>query len=276
MSTNPLQKYFRQPKLFISLPSKGLYYFENSLQGDSSNMPVFAMTGMDEIIMKTPDALFNGEATTKVIESCCPYIKDAKAVPSLDIDTLLVAIRIATFGEKMTIEHTCGNCGTENDFDVDLKSVIDHYSSLSFENEVDLGEIIIQIKPLTYQELTEFNIENFKLQRMLFQLNDTEMPDAEKRKLVDDIYARLAQIQLDLIVSSIESVRVPEAIVSEKEYVKEWLANMDAADYDKIKEKLERNRDTWNMPKQPVQCTECGTQDQISFTLDQANFFVRG
>ena len=88
---NPLQKYFRQPKVFISLPSKGLFYPEGALQGDHNNAPIFGMTGMDEIIFKTPDALFNGEATVKVVESCCPYIKDAKDMPSIDVDALLVA-----------------------------------------------------------------------------------------------------------------------------------------------------------------------------------------
>jgi len=104
---NPLQKFFRQPKVYVSLPSKGLYYEPGSLIGDYNNVPVFAMSGMDEIIMKTPDALFTGEATAKVIESCCPYIKNAKTMPSIDIDALLIAIRIATFGEKMTVTQTC-------------------------------------------------------------------------------------------------------------------------------------------------------------------------
>ena len=72
--SNPLQQYFRQPKIFISLPSKGLYYGAGSFQGDYNSVPIMAMTGMDEILMKTPDALFNGEATFKVIESCCPFI----------------------------------------------------------------------------------------------------------------------------------------------------------------------------------------------------------
>lgn len=92
--TNPLQKYYRQPKLFLSLPSKGLYYEQGNLKGDYTNMPIFGMTGMDEIIFKTPDALFNGEASSKVIESCCPYISDARTMPSIDVDAVLVAIQI--------------------------------------------------------------------------------------------------------------------------------------------------------------------------------------
>ena len=79
-NSNPLQQFFRQPKIYISLPSKGVYYPPGVFQGDYSNVPIMSMTGMDEIIMKTPDALFNGEAAYKVIESCCPFIKNAKLI----------------------------------------------------------------------------------------------------------------------------------------------------------------------------------------------------
>ena len=134
--SNPLQKYFRQPKMFVSLPSKGLFYEEGSLTGDYNSVPIFAMTGMDEIIMKTPDALFSGEATVKLIESCCPYIKNGKSVPSLDVDVLLVAIRMATYGEDMTIGHTCKNCGTENEFIIKLPIVIEQYLDKKFQSKL--------------------------------------------------------------------------------------------------------------------------------------------
>jgi hypothetical protein len=72
MNQNPLQQYFRQPKIFINLPSQGIYSKEGSIQGEVNNMPVYGMTGMDEIIVKTPDALLSGESTVKVVQSCCP------------------------------------------------------------------------------------------------------------------------------------------------------------------------------------------------------------
>ena len=70
MTQNPLQKFFRQPKIYISLPSKGIFNKLGSIQGDFSNLPVYGMTGMDEILMKTPDALLSGETTARIFESC--------------------------------------------------------------------------------------------------------------------------------------------------------------------------------------------------------------
>lgn len=275
MSNNPLQKYFRQPKLFIGLPSKGLHYGESVIKGDSSNMPVFAMTGMDEILMKTPDALFNGEATVKVIESCCPYISDAKKVPSLDIDTILVAIRIATFGETMTVTHTCKNCGTENDFDIDLRTIIDHYQNLNFKNSLPIENLTVEIKPLSYQDLTEVNIENFKLQRMLTQLGEVPAGEDPKNELVQNIYKNLAAVQLSVVRRSIEAIRLPEGtLVTDPKHINEWLENLSIHDYNAIKKVLEENKGVWSMPKHDIKCANCGTEDSFEVSMDQSNFFV--
>ena len=66
MAQNPLQNYFRQPKVFLRLPSMGIYNKPEAIQGNVESIPVYGMTGMDEIILKTPDALISGESTVKV------------------------------------------------------------------------------------------------------------------------------------------------------------------------------------------------------------------
>ena len=77
-NTNPLQKYFRQPKIYIKLPSNGKWYPNGSLEvTDNMEFPVYAMTARDELMFKTPDALLNGQSTVDVIQSCVPSIKNA-------------------------------------------------------------------------------------------------------------------------------------------------------------------------------------------------------
>lgn len=268
---NPLKKYYRQPKIFISLPSKGLFYAEGALQGDHTNMPVFGMTGMDEILFKTPDALFNGEASSKVIESCCPYIKNARGMPSIDVDTVLMAIRIATYGEMMSVSHTCKKCGAENDFDIDLRVVIDYFTQLRYEVAVPINDITVNIKPLTYAEMTDFSIENFKLQRMLYQTS--EMNENQQQEHITKIYQQLADLQIRLFMLSIDSVVTPEGAVKDPELIKDWLKNTDKSTYGAIKAHLENNKELWNIPKQDIECPECNTKDQFEITMDQANFF---
>lgn len=274
-ASNPLQKYFRQPKIYMALPSKGLFYPPGALLGDYNNVPIFGMTGMDEIIMKTPDALFNGEATTKVIESCCPYIEDASVIPSTDVDALLVGIRIATYGGEMELNHSCPSCKAENEFVVDLQKILDYYSSITFDGKINVDDLTITIRPLSYAEVTNFNMENFKLQKMLYQLSKAEAAEDDTRaqEVNDSIYKRISEMQVELFLISIDNIQVNDETVTDADTIAEWLQNSDRKFFKSIKDKLEFNKTAWNMPKQHVTCSACSHQTDVEVTLDQANFF---
>lgn len=254
-----------------------MYYPEGALVGDHSNAPVFSMTGMDEILFKTPDALFNGESTTKVIESCCPYIKDGSSVPSIDIDAILIAIRISTYGETLDINNICENCGHENSYEVNLTTILDYFNSQQYDRVIDFDDLQIVIRPLTYKEITEFNVENFKLQKMLFQLGksslDERNDDSESRSLQNEIYQKIAEIQVSLFIQSIESVNFEGNSVTDKALISEWLQNTEKDFFQKIKGKLEKNKEQWGIPKQHVMCENCSHETDIEITLDPSNFF---
>ena len=94
---NPLASYFRQAKLYTPLPSKGRFYEEGSIDWPATGeIAVFPMTAKDEMAMRTPDALLNGQSTVEVIKSCVPAIRDPWEIPSLDMDVLLISIRMAS------------------------------------------------------------------------------------------------------------------------------------------------------------------------------------
>ena len=54
-SNNPLSQYFRQPAIYIKLPSQGSYYPPGALEmPENGEIPVFPMTAIDEITYRTP------------------------------------------------------------------------------------------------------------------------------------------------------------------------------------------------------------------------------
>ncbi len=74
---NPLRKHFRQPAIYVPLPSQGHYWPSGAVVMPSNNeLAVLPMTAIDEITSRTPDALFNGSAVTEIIKSCIPAIRD--------------------------------------------------------------------------------------------------------------------------------------------------------------------------------------------------------
>ena len=190
----------------------------------------------------------------------------------LDTDLLLTAIRIATNGNNMTIMHSCPECDSLNEYDVDLSMIIDHFSKCYYDNKIVLKDLIIKLQPLTYKQSTEFSLKNFKIQQQLVQAELIEDQE-EKKKIIAAIFVELSLNQHEIFVESIESVDIGTESVSEKSYISEWLKNCDKSIFDEIKEKFNINKKAWTVPKLHVKCSECNHETDVAIELDQSNFF---
>jgi hypothetical protein len=272
MAQNPLQQFFRQPKIYITLPSKGAFNSTESISGNFENIPVYGMTGMDEIILKTPDALMSGESTIKVIESCCPSIKNAWELSSIDVNLVFAAIRIATYNNELSVTQSCTECQVENDFDIDLNRVIEHYASCHYNRKIVIDELTIKTKPLNYKESNEFGLSNYSLQQKLNQADQVEDAN-EKQQLFKELFEELSQAQQMIFLKSVESVEVGGQVVTESEHIQEWLRNCDKSVFDKLKKHVEENKTAWQMPTWPAKCESCGAESTIYIELDNTSFF---
>lgn len=273
MASNPLQHYFRQPKIYVGLPSKGVFNKLGSISGDASHMPVYSMTGMDEIIIKTPDALMSGESTVKVLQSCCPSIKDAWETSSMDIPLLLAAIRIATYGNDITVSHKCSSCNEIHDYELDLARLIEHYQGFKYDNSIRINDLTIRLQPLTYRDSTVFAIRNYALQKQLLQAQKIE-DEEEQQTLVNTLFNQLGALQNEIFAASIESVQTSTETVSDRGYINEWITNCDKEVFDALKKKFEATKESLKPPLFNTECDSCGAANQVHFELDETNFFV--
>ena len=119
MEENPLLKYFRKPAIYISLPTKGNFNPEIE-QTIIDEVGVLPMTAIDEIALRNPDALLNGEAMIGVIKSCCPSIPNPRNLCNVDAESLFLAIQYATYGKEVTHTHRCSKCEKTADFNIDI------------------------------------------------------------------------------------------------------------------------------------------------------------
>jgi len=276
-NTNPLTKYFRQPKIYLSLPSKGEFYPPGSIQGDPNNLPVFGMSAMDEIMFKTPDALFSGEATVQVIRSCIPAITQPWLMPQLDVDAVLIAIRIATYGQTMPSSFRCKKCNEETKFDLDLSKTLDYFVSLDYIDSKIIGPLKINFRPLTYKELTDINVKSYELKRTLSQKMEGKT-ETQKNKLINKTMTDIAEVQVDAFMKCIASVETDEDEVSDVNQIKEWISNADADFYEQIKNHLESQSKAWRIQNQKTLCAneECQQENSVEIRMDNSDFFARG
>jgi T4 bacteriophage base plate protein len=271
---NPLKQYFRQPAIYIKLPSQGKNYPPGALiMPATGELPVYPMTAIDEITYRTPDALYNGQATVNVIQSCVPDIKDAWSIPATDVDTLLIAIRIATYGHNMDFDTTCPACGHDSEQSIDLRTVLDSISLADYNKTISAGDMEIFFKPLNYQHLNNNNQMQYENQKLLQMLPDSAVPDTEKMTALTDALKKITDITVTALSQSIAAIKTPQATVYEPEYLEEMLKNCDSRLFNQIRDFVLELKASSEMKPLKIACPECKNEYEQSITLDMASFF---
>jgi hypothetical protein len=273
-TSNPLANYFRQPALYIRLPSEGQYWPKGSLDMPPNNeLGVLPMTALDEISYRTPDALFNGDAVVQVIQSCVPAIKDAWQVPGIDLNTILTAIRIASNGNEIDLTTKCPNCSTENTYGVDLRQVIDQLKPGDFTATIQYRDLEIFFKPMSYKDQNTINLMQFEQQRMLQYLPNAEISEEERNAKLNNVLTEITKITLQAMKFSIAAIRTPQAVVVEPEYIEEFLSNCNGQLFTEIRDHAVKLRTADDLKPINLQCPECQHEYEQSFVLDTALFF---
>ena len=271
---NPLRQYFRQPAIYIKLPSNGQFYSTDALiPTPTGDYPVYPMTAIDEITYRTPDAMFNGQATINVIQSCVPNIKDAWKIPALDMDTVLVAIRIASYGHEMEFGTQCPKCQAESDRVIDLRLVMDGLKSPDYTKSIKSGDMEIFFKPMTYQDLTNNSQLQYENQKVLQLLPNTEMADADKMSALSASLKKITEITIKALAQSVAMVRTPTAMVSEPEFIEEMLNNCDRNLFNQVRDYIIELKAVAEMKPLHIKCDECAHDYEQQITLDMSNFF---
>ena len=273
-SNNPLRQYFRQPAIYVNLPSKGQFYPAGGLtMPPTGELPIYPMTAIDEITYRTPDALFNGQATVSVIQSCVPDIKDGWAVPALDIDTLLVSIRIASYGHDMDFGTKCPKCGHESEQVVDLRSVLDKMRTPDYTQSLKAGDVEIFFRPMTYKNISDNNQLQYESQKVLQTLPESENSESEKMNALGAALKRITEITVSALSQSIAAVKTPQALVTESEYISEFLANCDKKLFSQVRNHIVALKDQAEMQPLKIKCSECTHEYEQPITLDMSSFF---
>ena len=275
-NTNPLNKYLRQPEIYVKLPSNGKYWPPGSLEMPiSGELPVLPMSTRDEIMVNTPDALLNGEAVVNMIQSCIPNIRNAWAMPSVDLDTVLIAIRIASYGEKMEYTSTCPKCENSDNYEIDLRQFLDMPVDLQgYENAFDYKGITVSLRPLDYNSVNQQNLEQFEQQRLITMVNDTTIDEATKQKRFQEIFNILTTYTIQNVVGSIEKLTTPEGItVIDPMHLKDFVENSERIFFQTLKDKLLDIKNKFPEKTVSTVCDTCSNEYSIPFTFDQSNFF---
>ena len=272
---NPLASWYRQPKIYVKLPSGGKFYPAGTLDvSTTGEYPVYAMTAKDELMFKTPDALLTGQSTVELIKSCIPAILDPWQMPSIDLDFALIAIRIATYGEKMEVSCNCPYCQADNSYDVDLQQWFANLGNFEYHDQINVDPLLVTIRPYNYKELTKASIKTMEQQRIFQIINDDTMSDEDKLDKFGKSFVKLTELSVDIIADCIVSIATPDGTVTDTAMIKDFINNCSKDIFEKISTHITTMKDQIELKAQEVQCSECAKAFDLPVTMDQSNFFA--
>ena len=280
---NPLAQFMRQPKIYIRLPSEAQYWPEGSLVvSENGEYPVYSMTAKDELMLKVPDAVMSGQAVVDVIQNCLPNIKNAWHIPSLDLDVILIAIRLATYGESMKTPINLLD-DVELEYVVDLRVVMDNLqNAIAWEPAIPvLEDLTVFVKPLNYKQMSEAALKTFETQKLMQVISNNELSEDDKVKAFKDSFNKLSEITLGVVKNSIYRIDSGAGSTTDTGHIKEFIENIDKELFNVIQKHLDALRDNNSIkpikiPTPPEYKAKGIEQETIEIPLvfDPATFFV--
>ena len=279
---NPLNKYFRQASIYVALPSGTDYPQDVVTKSETGEIGIMPMTAKDEIRFKTPDALMNGQGVVDVIQSCVPDIKDAWQIKSYDLDTILVAIRIATYGETMEINFNVPGANESVAHTVNLPAILDEIQKTTVDTSFKLKDgLKITVQPLTYRDMTSTSLQTFQQQKMYSAVQDSELPDEDKAKRFNDAFKKLTELNSSILLKNMASITMTDGtVITDPAHIKEFVDNANATVIKEIETKLMDLRTQGAVKPLKLKASEeqikkgAPASYEVPVTFDTSNFFV--
>jgi hypothetical protein len=280
--TNPLAGLMRKPKLAIRLPSNGKFWPNGSLKiSETGECAVYSMTAKDEILLKNPGTQTGGQAVVSVIQSCIPDIINAWETPGLDLDTILIAIRIATYGP--TLKTPVEVNGLTTYVDVDLLAVLDSILTTGIWDEqliLDNGMVIF-LKPLPYKQISKAGVEATETQKIMNVVNDEKLSEDKKLELFKESFVKLTDITIGVVAESIFKIITDDGTtVEDPKFISEFIQQCDRDVFNQIRVRMNELGEKVSIKPVVVSATEemiaNGSSEEIEvpITFNSDTFFA--
>jgi hypothetical protein len=286
IASNPLKGFFRNPGLYISLPSSGAFYEPGEIKFDrGEELAVYPMTAQDEMITRSPDALLNGDAVYKVIASCVPGIIYPTKLTAKDAQSLMIGIRCATYGDEQEINQTCPECRAESKYMMNLRDVIANIEPFTDNHEVKTSNgLKIVLTPVSYDSTlatSRYTFENASILASMANVADEDaVTQTERMETFRNAFAKMANLNLQIMLDSIKSITIhnaseetQETVVTDKEHITEFLTNCDAKTSQQIEQAIAEYNSTISTETLSATCGECSHDYETPLEFDPVSFF---
>jgi hypothetical protein len=257
---NPLLSNLKLPGETFTLPSCGVFYGNGELDDSVKNgeIHVYPMTTLDEIVIKTPDLLFSGQAVHQIFHRCIPQILNVGQILAIDVDFLLLCLRKVSYGNELQIvhTHTCENA-VEHNYIVDIQEFIKNTKRVDPTKIINDYNItlpsgqVVNLNPIRFDDFVEI---------MQATNNSRDLEDPEQIR--------------DIMAKAIANVIHDVNGTSNREFIIDWLKKVPPLYVKKLNEKIDSSFNWGPTFKTKITCLDCNTEVEIEVPTNPLTFFI--
>lgn len=256
---NPLMVKLRVPPEIHRIPSGASFYSEVTMDTSSKGeVHIHPMTAIEEIDIKSPDLLFNGEAIVNLLRKCVTEIRDPNELFIKDVDFLMTAIRKATFGPEYEInyKHDCTEA-KEHSYIIDLNVILSSAKELNPITFRNISTVTIGNDESTYL----VTLTPMKLKHMIQMLQSID------RKLSEDERKTKLFSSLVMMIQDIDGITDPDQLI-------EFISSIPTTWVEKITQQAEKISQWGPVFKQTAICKDCGVEVELEININPLSFFT--
>lgn len=276
---NPLSAYFRTPKHFITLPSKGKHYQDGVLElSDHGEIGILPMTAKDELLFQTPDALLNGETLKQVIKSCAIGVKKPEKLLNNDIEAILIAIKHASFGDELTLASECPECGHENSYGLSITESLSSMKYLDDHYIVNMESgVSVFLAPYTFESQLKMAKSAFEEDKLLKNIGNPNLSEEEQLRMISNAVRTMSSITFELMLNCVEKICMESdgVEVVEKQFIEEYLQNISTEESHIIQEQIKEINNIGIKKIYHVSCGKCNHEWDQELDINPTDFFTK-
>ena len=295
--TNPLLDDLSFPPVAICLPTSAYWYEDGVIDpnADPLNLDVKPLGILAEQNFRDSWLLASGKAVPRIIREVCPAILQPEELAEDDIEAILLATRLASYGDMMKLTHKCQNkdvdsegdgeiCEEENELDLNIQEFITRYDQIRNidDYKVDLNAVAhtVYLRPTPYKQSLQVLKQAVLAEKTFTSFDDMTAEDfvLDPIKIAD--YSHLADLTSDVTIESlVESIHYVTTVkgdkVFEKDSIREWLLAMPTTESKLIVNKINELATVLRQRSEvKYNCHTCGFENMFMLELDPQRLFT--
>lgn len=313
MSSNPLIQDLIEneafPSVSVALPSGGRWYDPDVLDDGVNplDVPVGVLGILAEQNYRDPWLLLSGEAIPRMLKGVCPSVHKAQELCELDLEAILLASRLVSYGPTIELTHTCQNlvprepdegekveegevlttiCDHENKLTLDINEHILRYDVIDdsvvdekFTHQLKRVKQVVHLRPPAYRRIIEQMKEGITRNKQIDSFSDIQIDEMVVNEEAMKNYARVIDMASDTALDNMEAsihaiATTTGKLVSGSEFIREWLLALPTDEAEELSKKINKLSE-WFMTFSDIKynCAKCEAEQTFRLELDANRLF---